>query len=214
MSALVNAVAPLPAFSGMEEAFVDLVRDAVGSPWLYAALFAFAALDGIFPLVPSESLVITASVFAVDGDPSLPLIVASAAAGAFVGDHFSYAVGRTFGQRGRLGRRRQAALKRADAVLAERGGLILVVCRYIPGLRTAITLTAGAVRYPLTRFTPFDALAAISWAMYGAAIGYIGGSAFEEDPIKGLALGLGLALTVTLVVEAVRRLRRPRRVAS
>ena len=56
--------------------------------------------------------------------------------------------------------------------------MILVVCRYIPGARTAITLTAGAVRYELRKFSFFDAIAALSWGTYSTMVGYIGGEAF------------------------------------
>jgi membrane-associated protein len=73
-------------------------------------------------------------------------------------------------------------------------------------------MTAGAVRYPVRSFSAFDAIAAVTWATYSALIGYIGGAAFEDDPFKGLALGLGLALSVTAVVELVRHARsRPAR---
>ena len=74
----------------------------------------------------------------------------------------------------------------------------------------------GTVGYPLRSFTLFDAVAAFSWALYSAAIGYIGGHAFEEDPIKGLALGLGLALLLAGMIEVVRhvRARRSRRDAA
>ena len=114
--------------------------------------FAFAAIDGFFPVVPSESLVITAGVFAANGEPLLPLVIVAAAAGAFAGDHIAYLAGRTAGDRlvTRLkpGSKRRLAFDRAGGVLDDRGGLIIVVCRYIPGARTAITMTAGAVRLP------------------------------------------------------------------
>ncbi|GAA4312570.1 hypothetical protein GCM10023178_75320 [Actinomadura luteofluorescens] len=93
----------------------------------------------------------------------------------------------------------------------ERGGLILVVARYVPGGRTAVTLTMGAVGYRLRSFSLFAAVAAVSWALYGALLGYVGGVAFEDDPLKGVAVGLGLALGVTGAVEAVRFARRRRR---
>ena len=72
----------------------------------------------------------------------------------------------------------------------------------------------GAVRYPRRRFLAFDALAAGSWGLYSALVGYVGGLAFEQDPLRGLLLGLGLALTVTVVVEVVRWLRNRRRTAG
>ena len=43
--------------------------------------------------------------------------------------------------------------------------------------------------------------------MYGSLVGYIGGEAFEDSPLKGLALGLGIAFTVALIVEVVRHVR-------
>ncbi|MBM0274063.1 DedA family protein [Micromonospora sp. STR1s_6] len=196
---------------------LDLLHQTMSSPWVYLAIFAIAVLDGFFPVVPSETAVITAGVFAAAGAPYLPLVIVVAAAGALVGDHVSYAIGRKGGTRllDRLppdGRRRRA-IDWARRGIATRGGLILTVARYVPGGRTAVTLTMGAVRYPRRRFLAFDALAAGSWGLYSAVVGYVGGLAFEQNPLRGLLLGLGLALTVTLVVEVVRWLRNRRRSA-
>jgi membrane protein DedA with SNARE-associated domain len=200
------------------DAIMEMAENAMDSPWIFAALFAFAALDAFFPIVPSESLVITAGVFAASGEPNLVGIILAAAAGAFVGDHISYFIGRTAGEkvmkRAKPGSKKEAAWARGHKLLEQRGGVILIVCRYIPGARTAITLTAGAVAYRLRSFSFFDAIAALSWGAYSALVGYIGGEAFEESPWKGLALGLGIALSVTFAVEVIRHLRRPRAAAS
>ncbi|MCK2221469.1 DedA family protein [Actinomadura sp. ATCC 31491] len=190
----------------MSHAVLDLVQQVMSSPWLYVALFALAVLDGFFPVVPAETSVITAAVFAASGETNLALVIVVAALGAFAGDHVSYLIGNK--SAGRL-RGRKAFVWARDA-LAERGGLVLVVARYIPGGRTATTLTMGAVRHPLRSFTFFDAIAAVSWALYSGLIGFFGGMAFENDPIKGLLLGLGIALSVTAVVEVVRWARKRR----
>jgi membrane-associated protein len=195
----------------------ELVEGAMASPWIYVALFAVAAFDAFFPIVPSESLVITAGVFAASGEPWLVGVILAAALGAFVGDHISYFIGRFAGEkameRAKPGSRRAAAWAYGHKLLEERGGTFLIVCRYIPGARTAITLTAGAVRYRLHSFSFFDGIAALSWGAYSALIGYIGGEAFEDSPWKGLALGLGIALSVTLTIELIRHLRRPKTAA-
>ncbi|NRQ40210.1 DedA family protein [Nonomuraea sp. NN258] len=190
----------------MTHAILDLVQQVMSSPWLYLALFALALLDGFFPIVPAETSVITAGVFAASGQTNLALVMLVAALGAFAGDHISYTIG--YKSAGRL-RDRKAFVWARDA-LAERGGLVLIVARYIPGGRTATTLTMGAVRHPLRSFTFFDAIATSSWAVYSGLIGYFGGMAFENDPIKGLLLGLGIALSITAVVEIVRWVRKRR----
>ncbi|MFI0405565.1 DedA family protein [Actinomadura sp. 3N508] len=195
----------------MSDAILDALLGIMTSPWIYAALFGLALLDALVPVVPSETLIVTAGVFAAHGHTVLPLVIGAAALGAFCGDHASYAVGRFAG--GRLerwmrdGARRRAAYEHAQRILAERGGLLLVVARYIPGGRTTATLLMGIVRYPLRSFTSFDVLAVVLWAAYSALIGYLGGAAFQDHPLRGLLLGLGLALAATALVEAGRYLR-------
>lgn len=189
---------------------MEALEAAISSPWVYLVVFIIAALDAFFPIVPSETLVITAGVFAAGGGPALVPVIAAAAAGAFLGDHIAYQLGRSGGsallRRLRAGRRR-AAVARIERTLAVRGGLILVVARYIPGGRIATTVTMGAVGYPRRTFALFDVVAAVSWATYSAMIGYLGGVTFERDRLKGLLFGLGLAAAITVVVEVVRFLR-------
>jgi len=191
---------------------IDVLTAVASSPWVYLVLFAVAALDAFFPVVPSETMVITAGVFAASGAPELAPLVLAAALGAFAGDHISYQIGRGTGRRAlrrfRPGGRRQRAYAWAAAALAERGGLLLMVARYVPGGRTATTVTMGATGYPRGQFAAFDAAAALSWALYSAFVGYLGGATFEDDKLKGLLLGLGLAAAITLVVEGVRLLNR------
>jgi membrane-associated protein len=197
----------------LSEPVLDVIHQAMSSPWIYLALFLVAAVDAFFPVVPSESAVITAGVFAAaSGAPNLPIVIVAAAIGAFVGDHVSYQIGQSAGRR-RLTRiapnaRRRAAFAWAERALAERGGLVLVVARYVPGGRTAITLTMGAVAYSRRRFALFDGVAAVSWAVYSGLIGYVGGAAFERDPLKGVLFGIGLAIALTVVIEVIRHVRR------
>ncbi len=195
----------------MTDTILDLLRHLMTSPWVYLMLFAIAVIDGFFPAVPSETAVIAAGVFAASGRPAPALVIAVAALGAFTGDHVSYLLGRSGGRRAlrrlKPDGRGRTVFTWAERTLARRGGLLLVVARYIPGGRTAATLTAGTVGYPLARFSLFDAVAASSWAVYSTVIGMVGGAAFENDPIKGLLLGLGIALTVTAVTEVIRYMR-------
>jgi membrane-associated protein len=195
----------------MSQAILDFLHQVITSPWVYAVILAVALVDAFFPLVPGETAVITAGVFAAStGTPNLALVIVAAAVGAFVGDHVSYRLGRSSIGRLRGKPRTQAVFDWADRALRERGGLVLVIARYIPGGRTATTLTAGAVNYSPRRFAFFDAIAALSWGCYSALIGYVGGAAFENDPIRGLLLGFAIAAGVTVAVEVTRYVRKRR----
>jgi membrane protein DedA with SNARE-associated domain len=186
--------------------FTHLVAEA--SLWAYVVILLFAAFDSIVPIVPSETAVITAGVVAAAGDLFLPIVIAVAAGGAFIGDNVAYLLGRRYGTRikdrffsGEKAKRRVAW---AEHQLTERGAELIAAGRFIPGGRTAVTLSAGTLAYPWRRFVVFDAIAASIWALYGALLGFFGGRAFEHRPLVGLLLALGIALAVTAVIEVVR----------
>ena len=186
--------------------FTQLVADASG--WAYAILFVLAFLDAIIPIVPSETSVITAGVVASQGDLNLMLVVLFAAGGAIAGDNMAYFLGWRFGRRindrfftSEKAKRRVAWAHRQ---VEERGGELIVIARFIPGGRTAVTLSAGTLEYPWRKFILFDSIAGFVWALYAALLGYFGGKAFENAPWKGLLLAFAIALAVTGTIELVR----------
>lgn len=191
----------------------QLVSNASG--WAYVIVALFALLDAIVPIVPSETVVITAGVLAASGHLWLPAIVIAAACGAFIGDNVAYVIGRRFGTRlvDRFfrGEKARDRLVTATRQLEERGGQLIVVGRFIPGGRTAVTLSAGLLGFPWRRFAAFDAASAAVWALYASLLGYFGGHAFEHAAWKGLLLALALGFALGGVVEAIGWVRRHRR---
>jgi membrane-associated protein len=189
---------------------VDAVVGLMSSPWLYLVIALLSLADALVPLAPSETVVITAGVFAAAGTPDVALVVTSAAAGAMAGDHLSFLIGRlssrwTTAQSPAT--RRGRAVHRARALLAERGGMALVVARYVPGGRTAVTLSMGALRHPYRDFLRWDVAAALSWAAWCTAVGLVGGAAFADRPLLAVGLGMGIALGVAGLAEVVRHVR-------
>ena len=190
--------------------FTQLVSSASG--WAYGIVFLLALLDAFLPVVPSETAVITAGVVAAAGDLSLSLVIVGAALGAFAGDNVSYAIGRRFGDaildRFLTGARARRRVDWAQRQLRQRGVQLILVGRFVPGGRTAVTISAGSLRFGWPRFVTADSVAALAWALYGSLLGYFGGRAFEHAPWKGLLLALALGAALGGVVEGGRWLRR------
>ena len=187
----------------------------VSSDWAYLAIFAVAMIDAFFPLVPSETVVITAGVLAGTGDLQLALVILCASAGAIAGDNVSYALGHWFGEhtvkRFFKSDKSRAAFAWAERQLDERGTYIIVIARFIPGGRTATTFASGYVQtFPYRRFLAADVLAGLIWGTYAACLGYFGGKTFENQPWKGLILAFLVAISITGLIELVRHLRRVR----
>jgi membrane-associated protein len=188
----------------MFESFVDAVS---GSSWTYGLVFVVSMLDAFFPVVPSETTVIAAGVIAADGELHVPLIIACAAAGAIVGDNVSFGAGHFLGERiveKVFTGKRKRHVDRAERMLNERGGYLIIIARFIPGGRTAATFAAGSLEWPWRRFMKFDVIAGVIWGTYATMLGYLGGKAFEKSPLKGFLLAFAIALAITGVIEAVR----------
>jgi membrane-associated protein len=179
------------------------------SPWAYGALFLLVLLDVLFPPAPGEIALVTSGVLAGAGELSIALVLLAATGGAIVGDHLVYGTGRSLRgyRRGRLFRRARDRLPEAEAQLAARSASAIVLGRFIPFGRTAVTLAAGILRLPWPRFVALDAFAAALWATQGALLGYFGGR-FFQNALIGVALGLAVALVLTAALETVRRRRR------
>jgi membrane protein DedA with SNARE-associated domain len=189
---------------------------AVSSPVSYLVAFVIPALDAILPFLPSETLLIVLGVAtAGSADPRIAVLVALAACGAFAGDNLCYLIGRRFGpaaeRRVFAGSRGQRSRAWAQNALDRYGARLIVACRFIPGGRTAVTLTCGVVCYRRRAFVLATACAGAIWASYSFFIGRLGGRAFEDKPWAGLLLALGVAVAVSLLVELLRRFRPLRR---
>jgi len=196
--------------------FDQLAEWVSGEWWSYLIIFGIAVVDAFFPVVPSETLVVIGGSLAASGDLVLILVVLAGATGAVIGDNISYWIGHFVGERTvkRLFRTEKwhRRLEWAEQTLDERGAYIILIARFIPGGRTAVTFSAGYVQtFPWRRFIVYDITAGILWATYAASLGYFGGKTFEDHPFWGLALALGLALTAGLVVELVRHMLKRRR---
>jgi len=191
------------------QGLIDLLT---GSLWTYPLLFGICAGDAVFPAFPSETAMIVCGIQAARGQLSLGWVIVLGAAGAFVGDNTSFAVGHRLGtpavKRFFSGEVAQRRLDWARDFLRQRGSYVLIVARFVPGGRTATTFTAGLVHLRwMTRFAPFVFVAAILWALYGALLGYLGGRMFKDQPIYALLLAFGIAALITVAVELWRRRR-------
>jgi membrane-associated protein len=185
----------------------------VGELTIFGLLFLVCVLDAFFPIVPSETMVIAASVMAAHGDLFLWSIPVLAALGSFAGDQVSYGAGRMLQQSGH-GRflrspRSRNRLAWTTRQVDGRGATLIVTARFVPGGRTVTTLAAGALGMPWRRFALADACAAALWATFATALGYFGGRAFDST-WKAIALSLALAFLVAALSEALRRPSSPR----
>lgn len=192
----------LSAFEWLENAIA-------GEVWTYPAIVTAVAVDSLLPVAPGETVMLTGGVLAASGDLSLVLVILAGTVGGFVGDNASYGLGASLGRRverrffSSAGARRRVEWARRQ--LHERGAVIILAARFIPGGRTATTFSAGTLEVPWRRFAVIDAVAASLWATYMGLLGYLGGSTFEDELWKPLLAAGVVAVAVASIAELIRR---------
>ncbi|WP_418277841.1 DedA family protein [Isoptericola jiangsuensis] len=199
-------------------AMLDMVEawilDVAASLWIYPAMFASAFIDGFFPPIPSESVLVTLVISAqATGVPWIWLIAPIAGIGAWLGDQVAYVLGRKLGTE-RIGmlrsRRGRKAVSWARRALSRRGAVFIIAARYIPVGRVAVNMTAGAVGYPQRRFMTFSGIAAVLWVAYSTAIGLVAAEVLGHNTLLAMVVGVIGGGLLGLVVDRVVQIFTPR----
>jgi membrane protein DedA with SNARE-associated domain len=128
-----------------------------------------------------------------------------------------YEIGRRMGDRlfaARAMRRLPGGPHRARQALRDRGGLAVMLGRFVAFVRAVMPAAAGAVRVPYRTFLLYNVIGGLVWGVGYCLLGYLAGSAYGAVERR---VGTGLAVAVAVIVVAalgVWVVRRHRTVAS
>jgi len=130
-------------------------------------LFLASFLEYVFPPVPGDLVAVLGAWYATHGGLSWTVLFVSLSFGAVAGTSFDWRLGRWLGARlddrvavGRLDRDR---LERFERAYRRWGGLLLIVNRFLPGVRAFFFLAAGAAGIPLWKVLLYGGISAALW---------------------------------------------------
>jgi membrane protein DedA with SNARE-associated domain len=187
----------------------------------YLAVGGLVLVEDFGVPAPGETILIAAAVYAGVGRLNVVAVALVAFVAAVIGDNIGFAIGH-FGGRPlaeRLGRYvflTPARLDKAQAFFTRHGGKVVVIARFVEGLRQANGIIAGIAGMHWLKFLGFNALGAALWVGLWVTVGALAGNhitaiydVFHRYELY-LLIALG-ALVVALVVRHVlrRRSRRP-----
>lgn len=193
----------------------------LGSPLAHYGLWAIALLvmleDFGIP-VPGETVLIAGAVFAGSGRLNIVTVGLVGFIAAVTGDNIGYAIGR-FGGRalverwGRYVFLTKERLDKAERFFERHGGKIIVVARFIEGLRQANGLIAGISGMRWLKFLACNALGAALWVGTWVSVGYFAGQHITTvyDVITNYSLYAAIAAVVLIAGWLLLRLRKRRR---
>ena len=195
----------------------DWVQDALGGG-SYLVLTALLVLENLFPPIPSEIVLPFAGALVSDGGMSFPGAVLAATVGSLVGALILYAAGR-YGGRPLLYRYRgvlrlsEEQLDRADAWFDARGSWIVLLGRLVPGVRSIVSIPAGASEMPMVRFVVLTTIGSAAWNAALIGGGWALGSNWEDvsalvDRFQTLVIAAAVVAVVGGGAFLLRRRRR------
>jgi len=175
-AAVALASSPPPELPG----FLNLV-----APYLehysYGAVLLMVMLEDFGVPVPGETILIAAAIFAGAGRLNVVIVGLIGFVAAVIGDNIGFAIGH-FGGRalalrwGKYVFLTEDRLTKAEVFFNRHGGKIIVVARFIEGLRQANGIIAGISGMRWWRFAVFNALGAALWVGTWVSLGYLAGA--------------------------------------
>ncbi len=188
----------------------------------YLAVVGLVLIEDFGVPVPGETVLILAAVYAGTGRLNIVLVALLGFCGAVIGDNIGFAIGH-FGGRPlvrRFGKYiflTDARLDKATGFFERHGGWIIIVARFIEGLRQANGIIAGISGIHWAKFLLFNAVGAALWVAVWTCIGYFSGShintiydtATRYSAYLAVAAGVLLIAVIARHVVRIRRGRKP-----
>jgi membrane-associated protein len=194
----------------------DFLTALAGSPWAYAVMAGILIIDGFFPFVPGETGVVTLAALGASGHgPVVWLVLVVAVVATMIGDGIAFLIGRTVGierwpwmRRPRVAR----AFAWAAAGLLRRPTVFLMIAKFVPFARVAVTMTAGAGRLPTHRYLPISFAASTVYTAYHVIVAVVAGTALASMPLLGAGVAIVVVILFGVLFEIIGM--RPRRAAE
>ena len=187
-----------------------LIRSA-GPYALWVVAFIIFAECGLFALLPGDSLLFTVGLLAAAGFVQLPLwlLLVVLTGAAIAGNISGYSIGRIIGPQlfkprsGVMGKLFQPAhVEKTHAFFERYGNRALILARFVPLVRTFVTLVAGVGKMNFRQFITYTAIGGVIWVFGVTIAGYfLGNVPFIKNNIDAVLVLIVLVSLIPMGME-------------
>jgi membrane-associated protein len=180
-------------------------------PWALLAILGivFAECGLLFGFfLPGDSLLFTAGLLVASGFIATPIavVVVAICCAAIAGNLVGYWIGRKAGPS--VFRRpdskyfRKEYVDRTHHFFDRFGGRAIVLARFVPIVRTFITVMAGVARMDFRKYTVYSVIGGLLWGITITLLGYyLGNVAFIRAHIELIVVGMVVLSVIPIVIE-------------
>jgi membrane protein DedA with SNARE-associated domain len=188
--------------------------------WGYLAVAGVIGVESFGVPAPGQTIMVAAAIYAGAGRLNVVAVAAIAFVAAVLGDNIGYWIGVRGGRRivhrfGKYVLITPERLERAEKFFARRGNRIVVVARFIDGLRQLNGVIAGITAMPWRTFLIYNAIGAALWVGWWTTISYVLGTHLVEiieqvHRYKWWAMAVVAVAVAAYIILHVRHIRRRR----
>jgi membrane protein DedA with SNARE-associated domain len=187
----------------------------------YLGIAGIVFIESFGVPAPGETAIIAGSAYAGSGHFNILVVAVVAFLAAVIGDSIGYVIGRRGGRPlvhrfGRYVRLTPARFEKVEGFMSRQGPKIVVVARFVEGLRQFNGIVAGVTGMPFHRFLVWNALGAALWVGVWSTAGYLAGDHIEAiaHAVSRYVVVAAVLVVLALVGYVWRRRRRRRRATA
>ena len=168
----------------MEQIIINIMEQ-VG----YLGVFLLIAIENIFPPIPSEVILVFGGFMTTYTSLNIPIMILAATLGSLLGAIVLYYIGKIFnkerlkrivnGKIGKVLRLKASDIEKADKWFDTKGNKTVFFCRFIPIVRSLISIPAGMSEMPMQKFLIYTILGSLIWNTVLIIVGSIVGDKWE-----------------------------------
>ncbi len=155
----------------------------------YIGVFLLIAIENIFPPIPSEVILVFGGFMTTYTSLNIPIMILAATLGSLLGAIVLYYIGKIFnkerlkriisGKIGKVLRLKASDIEKADKWFDTKGNKTVFFCRFIPIVRSLISIPAGMSEMPMQKFLIYTILGSLIWNTVLIIVGSIVGDKWE-----------------------------------
>ena len=194
----------------MEEIIINLMNQ-----FGYIGVFLLIAIENIFPPIPSEVILTFGGYMTTYSNLNVPLVILFSTLGSLVGAIVLYYIGKILNKErlkkivsGKIGKilfLKQDDIDKADAWFDKKGEKCVFFCRFVPIVRSLISIPAGMSEMKLSKFFLYTTIGSLIWNSVLVILGSIVGENWESivnifDTYSNIAL---IVLIILFIVFCI-----------
>ncbi len=185
--------------------FIDKLPD----PLTYVFLGIGAMIENIFPPAPGDTIIVFGAFLVGTGQLKFSLVFASTTIGSLLGFMALYWLGGFLGRRFFIERDyrlfRKEKIVKAGAWFKKYGYFIILVNRFLPGIRSVISIAAGIYRLSMIKVVMLALISCSAWNLIWISIGFTLGNNWKnvEDEVSYLLARYNMIIIIFFSIIAL-----------